>query len=116
MGSRFLVAGGTEDMTTTRRIGNSFFLFLINTIWNTHYTDVCYGYRAFKKSAVKRLGLKSNGFDIETEISIKCAKKGLKVLEVPSFEKKRKSGKSRLNTIRDGFLILRRIFLELFRK
>jgi hypothetical protein len=54
--------------------------------------------------------LESNNFEIETEIFIKAKKMGLKVLEVPSFEYNRLSGKSNLKTIRDGFKIIKTIF------
>ena len=96
MGSRFIQGGGTADMPWYRRLGNKFFVFLVNLIWGTKYSDLCYGYRSFSKSAVKKLLplLKCNGFGIETEISIKSSKLGLKTLEVPSFEKSRYKGDS----------------------
>ena len=53
--------------------------------------------------------LGETGFGIEAEISIKAVKKGLKVLEVPSYEKKRESGEGKLLTLRDGWAILRAI-------
>jgi len=58
--------------------------------------------------------LTSNGFGIETEISIKAAKNNLKVLEVPSYEKTRKYGKGKLRTFSDGWAIFKTIFSELF--
>ncbi|MEM5825916.1 MAG: glycosyltransferase family 2 protein [Candidatus Aenigmatarchaeota archaeon] len=116
MGSRFIQGGGTEDMPWYRKLGNKFFVFLVNLIWGMRYSDLCYGYRAFNRKAIKRLNLKSEGFGIETEISIKAAKKGLKVLEVPSFEKSRRSGKGKLRTFRDGFKILSTIIREFLSK
>jgi len=113
MGSRFIQGGGTEDMPWYRKLGNKFFVFLVNLIWKYNYSDLCYGYRAFKKNVWKKLNLKSKGFGIETEISIKAAKKKLKVLEVPSYEKKRKFGEGKLKTFRDGFLILKTILKEM---
>ncbi len=112
MGSRFLQGGGTEDMPWHRKFGNKFFVFLVNLLWGMNYSDLAYGYRAFRKDVIKKLGLKCDGFGIETEMSIKCAKKKLKVLEVPSFEKSRKYGKGNLNTFKDGFRILKTIIKE----
>ncbi|MCK4634586.1 MAG: glycosyltransferase family 2 protein [Candidatus Aenigmarchaeota archaeon] len=112
MGSRFIQGGGTEDMPLFRKIGNKFFVLLVNSFWGMNYSDLCYGYRAFRKSAIKDLDLKRNGFGIETEISIKAAKKGLKILEVPSFEKSRKYGKGNLRTFKDGWNILKTILGE----
>lgn len=114
MGSRFIQGGGTEDMPWYRKIGNKFFVLLVNSIWNTNYSDLCYGYRAFRKDCIKKLDLKSNGFGIETEISIKAAKKKLKVIEIPSYEKSRKGGIGKLRTFRDGFSIMKTIVKEVF--
>jgi len=114
MGSRFLQGGGTEDMSFHRKFGNKFFVFLVNLIWRMKYSDLAYGYRAFRKDVIKKLDLKCDGFGIETEMSIKSAKKKLNVLEVPSFEISRKYGKGNLSTFKDGFRILKTIIREAF--
>lgn len=116
MGSRFIQGGGTEDMPLFRKMGNKFFVLLVNSFWGMNYSDLCYGYRAFRKYAIKDLDLKRNGFGIETEISIKAAKRGLKILEVPSFEKSRKYGRGNLRTFKDGWNILNTIFYEFFKR
>jgi len=116
MGSRFIQGGGTEDMPWYRKLGNKFFVFLVNILWKMNYSDLCYGYRSFNRNAVKRLNLKSDGFGIETEISIKAAKNKLKVLEIPSYEKARKYGKGKLRTVADGLSILKLIIKEIFNK
>ena len=116
MGSRFIQGGGTEDMPLLRKFGNKFFVSLVNIFWKTNYSDLCYGYRSFKKSSIDELGLKSDDFGIETEISIKSAKLGLKVLEVPSFEKTRTYGDGKLRTFSDGITILKTITNELFNR
>jgi len=113
MGSRFIQGGGTEDMPWLRIMGNKFFVFLVNAIWDTNYSDLCYGYRAFRKSCVKKLRLKSDGFGIETEIAIKAAKKCLRTIEIPSYEKVRNHGEGKLQTFTDGFKILKTIIDEL---
>ena len=113
MGSRFIQGGGTEDMPWYRYLGNKFFVTLVNLFWNMNYSDLCYGYRSFRKSCINKLGLESNGFGIETEIAIKAAKKKVKVLEVPSYEKVRNYGKGNLRTFSDGWLILKTILKEL---
>lgn len=116
MGSRFMQGGGTDDMTAHRVLGNKFFVTLVNILFGMKYTDMCYGYRAFRKEAFNKLRLESKGFAIETEISIQAAKKNLKVLEVPSFEKKRNHGEGKLRSLSDGFKILKIIIKELIRK
>lgn len=110
MGSRFLTGGGSDDMPFHRKVGNKFFVSLVNMRYGSHYTDMCYGYRSFAKGISKKLGLKETGFGIETEISIKAMKKHMKVLEVPSYEKLRAAGEAKLNSVSDGFIILKAIF------
>ncbi len=115
-GSRFLPPGFSEDMSLTRKFGNRLLLYLVNFLWDTSYTDLCYGFGAFKKKALQMLSptLSSTNFEIETEICIKARKLGLKVFEVPSGELRRKCGKSNLSTFGDGFRILKSIIAELF--
>ena len=113
MGSRFIQGGGTEDMPFHRRLGNKFFVGLVNRLWKTKYSDLCYGYRSFSKSGAKRLkNIESDGFGVEAEIAIKAAKNKLRILEVPSFEKARNSGAGKLRTFRDGWVILKTILKE----
>jgi len=114
-GSRFLPYGYSEDMSLIRRIGNRFFLLLVNWFWSANYTDLCYGFGAFRRDAIEKLCpyLKSTNFEIETEVFIKAKKLGLEVVEVPSIEFRRRHGKSNLCTFRDGFRILKTIVEEL---
>jgi glycosyltransferase involved in cell wall biosynthesis len=113
MGSRFLTGGGTDDMPLLRQVGNKAFLFLVNLFFGSTYSDLCYGYRAFSRPAMRRIHLSEKGFGIETEISIKAKKAGLRILEIPSYEKKRGEGEAKLRTLRDGYIILRTIFSNL---
>jgi glycosyltransferase involved in cell wall biosynthesis len=115
-GSRFLLNGYSEDMDLIRKIGNKIMLSIVNFIWSTSYTDLCYGFMAFKRESLKKLSprLNSTNFEIEAEICIKAKKLGLKVVEVPSVELRRCYGRSNLKTFRDGFLILLRILREVF--
>lgn len=113
--SRLLPGGGSDDFTLFRRFGNRMFVAIVNTLYGSNYTDLCYGYRAFKKEALDRLKIKTNGFEVETEQSILMIKAGLKIKEVPSFEIKRRYGFSRLHSFRDGWKILRIITLEYMR-
>jgi hypothetical protein len=111
-GSRLLPGGGSDDLTLFRRFGNKLFITMANVLHGSHYTDMCYGYRAFKRDAITKMCCKSDGFEIETEQSILMIKAGLKIKEVPSFEAERKHGKSNLRTFRDGWRILSVIIRE----
>jgi glycosyltransferase involved in cell wall biosynthesis len=116
-GSRFLSSGYSEDMSLIRRIGNFILLSLVNLLFSTNYTDLCYGFIAFRKEAVDKLlpFLSSKNFEIETEICIKAKILGFKIVEVPSIELTRVHGRSKLNTLKDGLQILLKILTEFFR-
>ncbi|MDE1824239.1 MAG: glycosyltransferase family 2 protein [Candidatus Micrarchaeota archaeon] len=113
MGSRFIPGGRTEDMTAFRRFGNWVFVTMVNVLFGAHYTDMCYGYRSFRKGIFQKLGLKEEGFGIETEINIKAVKKGLSIIEIPSTEKMRNAGVGKLRTFHDGYVILRTILANI---
>jgi glycosyltransferase involved in cell wall biosynthesis len=116
-GSRFMPGGGSFDMTATRNIGNALMTKVVNFLYSTKYTDICYGFVALNKEAIQKLSplLKSDNFEIEAEIIVKAKKLGLNVVEVPSIEYARKSGKSNLHSFRDGFKIFSVIFSSLFK-
>lgn len=111
-GSRILPGGGSTDFTTFRRFGNKIFVTMVNLLYKSNYTDLCYGFRAFKKDVLDKMKIKTDAFEIETEQSIRIAKAKLKIKEIPSFEARRVYGVSRLNSIRDGWRILRLIITE----
>ena len=114
MGSRFLTGGGSEDIPPIRRLGNEFFVWLVNMLFHAHFTDLCYGYRSFRKGVLEKLDLHEKGFGIEAEISIRAIKKGLKIIEMPSTEKKRAAGEGKLRTFHDGYIILRTILMNVY--
>ena len=115
-GSRFLEGGGTTDMTVLRKVGHLGLLVLSNVMYRSKWTDLCYGFCAFRQSALRDLDLDADGFEIETQMVVRSSRIGLRVTEVPSFEYPRRSGHSQLNTFRDGWRVLCTIFQERVRR
>jgi len=111
-GSRFLDGGGSSDITPLRRAGNATLSACVNLLFGTSYTDLCYGFNAFRRTVLPYLMIDCDGFEIETLLNIRVAIKGLSVVEVPSFEGNRIHGESNLNPVRDGVRILRTIIRE----
>ncbi|HVC33901.1 MAG TPA: glycosyltransferase family 2 protein, partial [Chloroflexota bacterium] len=111
-GSRFAQGGGTEDISWFRWLGNTGFVVLGNLLFRSNYTDLCYGYNAFWRSHLGLLGLDADGFEIETMMNLRALSRGLRVVEIPSFEARRKFGNSRLRALPDGFRVLRTILGE----
>ncbi len=111
-GSRFCHGGGTSDMEWYRKLGNWGLTQAVRLGFGGRYSDLCYGYNAFWASSIERLELDADGFEIETLMNIRALTAGLTVTEVPSFESQRIYGSSHLNTITDGWRVLRTIISE----
>lgn len=111
-GSRFLHGGGTADMPYHRALGNMAFVAAVRLLFGGRYSDLCYGYNAFWKSAILYLELDGDGFEIETMMNVRALRAGFNVVEVPSFEAKRIYGDGRLRTIPDGWRVLKTIWRE----
>ena len=112
VGSRFIQGGGTVDMETHRRIGNRVLTALVRRGFDTHYSDLCYGFFAFWRDVLRVIDAPCTGFEIETLLHIRAARSGLRVAEVPSFESARIHGSSNLSAFRDGLRVLRVITVE----
>lgn len=114
-GSRFIGDGGSADITRLRRLGNRALTALVNLLFGTRYTDLCYGYNAFWARCLPELAVDAEGFEVETQLNIRAFKAGLLVTEVPSFEGTRIHGVSNLHAFRDGLRVLRTILRERLR-
>jgi glycosyltransferase involved in cell wall biosynthesis len=111
-GSRFAQGGASSDITPIRRLGNHALSALVNALYGTSYTDLCYGYNAFWRRCLPYMRVDCDGFEVETLINIRIAKAGLVIHEVPSYERSRIYGMSNLSTVRDGSRVLRTIAQE----
>jgi glycosyltransferase involved in cell wall biosynthesis len=111
-GSRFAQGGASADITRARSLGNRTLGALVNSLYGTHYTDLCYGYNAFWARCLPYMRVDCDGFEVETLINVRIAKAGLVVHEVPSFERARIHGQSNLRAMHDGMRVLRTIALE----
>jgi hypothetical protein len=125
-GTRFIPGGHSYDITRVRRIGNAGLNRLVNRLFATRYTDLCYGYNAFwvhilpvlELPPVEAVGdlpggmLWGDGFEIESLLTVRAAHANLKIIEVASVEKARLHGVSNLKAIPDGIRVLRTILAE----
>jgi hypothetical protein len=115
-GSRYLPGGGSADITLLRKLGNAFLSGTANMLHGTRFTDLCYGYNAFWVRCLPFISLDVPGFEVETLINLRIAGAGMKIAEVPSYEKARISGASNLNAARDGIRVLGTIIREARRR
>ena len=98
----------------------------MNGIYGTCYTDLCYGYNAFWADCLPALSTPrplyaanptfesplGEGFEVETVLNVRAAKGALRVWEVPSYELRRIHGHSNLNALRDGWRVVKTIWVE----
>lgn len=113
-GSRYMEGGGSADITHLRSLGNRALGASVNLLFGTRYTDLCYGYNAFWRRCLPHLYVTCDGFEVETLINVRAARAGLRVVEVPSYERDRIHGLSNLNAWRDGRRALNAILRERF--
>jgi glycosyltransferase involved in cell wall biosynthesis len=111
-GSRYATGGGSADITPIRDSGNRVLGAVVNALFGTKFTDLCYGYNAFWASCLPHMHVTCDGFEVETLINVRVARAGLRVTEVPSYEQERLHGESNLRAIRDGRRVLTTILRE----
>jgi glycosyltransferase involved in cell wall biosynthesis len=97
------------------RTGNRMLTGFLSAVFGQDFKDILSGYRVFSRRFVKSFPVLSDGFEIETELSVHALELALPVAEIETPYFARPEGSfSKLNTWRDGFRILRTI-LKLYR-
>jgi glycosyltransferase involved in cell wall biosynthesis len=104
-GSRFL-GNSTEITARINRVGNSIFNFVIMALTGQVVTDSQTGFRAIKRTVLDSLNLQSDGYEIETEITVKGLRKGFVLKELPISVIRRKHGQSKIRILSDGKKIM----------
>lgn len=95
--------------------GNRFVRYAINQIFHSDIKDIMTGYRALSRHLVMSVPLLSEGFEIETELTINVLDNQLRIKQIPVEYRDRPIGStSKLSTFKDGIKIIATIF-RLFR-
>lgn len=117
------ILAGTADMTVGDRLsngtygeqnkrafhgfGNDLVRYMISWIYGYSFDDVMTGYRAFSRTFVKTFPVLSEGFQIETELSIHAVDRRWRILDVPIVYRDRPAGSSsKLSTVSDGIKVI----------
>jgi glycosyltransferase involved in cell wall biosynthesis len=102
IGNRFSKKMEKGSMPPTHKyIGNPFLSFIFRLLFNNNIKDVHCGMRAIKKEKLDELNLKSPGMEFASEMMIGAVKNNFKIKEI-SIHYRRRRGKSKLKTIKDG--------------
>ncbi|MGB9842131.1 MAG: glycosyltransferase family 2 protein [Candidatus Bathyarchaeales archaeon] len=105
IGSRYL----SQKFSAARKFnvaGVRLFNFLIKLLIGASVSDSQSGYRAMKAEILKDISLKSREYEIESEMLVKIAKRGFRIMEVPITFEQRTYGTSNLDPLVDGLKIL----------
>lgn len=119
IGDRLSTTYFQENKRAGHNFGNRLVRLFINTFWprkDDPIVDVMTGYRAFSRRFVKSFPVISQGFEIETEMTIHALDKNLLLTSIPISYRDRPDGSfSKLSTVKDGIRVLLTIF-NLFRE
>ena len=124
--SRYAQGAKSYDDDPVTAFGNKLFTTFINLFHGGHYTDAMVIYRAYKKSLIYDLDLdKESSYAIperlfstviswEPLLSIRCARRKLKVADIPGDEPKREGGVRKLQVLRWGAAYMFQVFRDIF--
>src|SRR5579862_4637430 len=82
-GSRYMAGEQTRVLPFWHSMINKWLTLLSNMFCNLKLTDMETGYKVFRTDLLKSIPIRSNRFGFETEITMKCAKRQLRIYEVP---------------------------------
>lgn len=107
VGDRLSSTYFTENKRPFHNFGNSLMRFGINSLFHSDIKDIMTGYRAFSYEFVKTFPVFSQGFEIETEMTIHAVNYNMQVENVVVEYRDRPEGSvSKLNTFRDGMRVI----------
>lgn len=109
-GSRYLSKGDANITALHRYLGNPALTRILNRLFDTQYTDVYCGFRAFSRNAWDMIRPVSPGMEFNLELAINAGLAGLRTKEVPIVLAPR-LGEAKLRTFRDGWRSLRMMLL-----
>ena len=101
----------SENKRAFHEFGNNLVRNLINRLFHGSIKDIMTGYRVFSRRFVKCMPIRSEGFQIETEMTVFSLIMRLNVVELPITYRDRPEGSfSKLNTYKNGWKVLVTLF------
>ena len=108
-GSRYEKNATSEDDTLVTKVGNFIFTKLGKILFKLPITDILYTFVLGKTKMTLDLNLQSQDFAFCVELPIKAHRKNYRIFSTPSHERARIAGKKKVNAIRDGLYILKKM-------
>src|ERR1700722_6106996 len=82
-GSRFMIVGERRVLYYWHSVANRILTELANVVADLNLTDMETGYKAFRTSLLKSIPIRSERFGIEPELTIKLARRQVRIYETP---------------------------------
>lgn len=106
VGNRFAKLTG-DAITPLHRFGNYWITAIINLMFGAQLHDILSGFRTVNRRFRERVAVLTNGFEIETELTIRALLEELQIREIPiSYRSRPMGSESKLRAFRDGYRIL----------
>ena len=106
IGSRYLPGSKIVNWPFKRRLVSKVANFIARFFSGAKLTDVTSGFRAFRKGMYERLLIESYGYPFNMEFACEAASRGFSVKEIPIRFANRKSGKSKLNVLKELYTFI----------
>jgi glycosyltransferase involved in cell wall biosynthesis len=113
IGSR--IYGGSDEFTRLRTFGNIILTLVFRFCHKVFLSDALNGFKAFRSEIFKEFNYTSGDFEIEIELLVNTLRLGMKITEVSSHERCRKSGFAKSKIVKHGMRFFNRILLEWLR-
>ena len=115
-GSRYEKNATSEDDTLVTKVGNFIFTKLGKILFKLPITDILYTFVLGKTKVALDLNLQSQDFAFCVELPIKAQRKNYKIFSTSAHERARIAGKKKVNAIRDGLYILKKMIFMFLKK
>lgn len=112
VGSRYFAGARSEDDDWLTALGNRLFTAIVNILFRAHFTDVLVGFRAYRRQQALRLALDAPGLSWPCQSSMRFARAGLRVAEIPANEPNRIGGERKMRPFKTGWEIVKLILRD----
>jgi glycosyltransferase involved in cell wall biosynthesis len=103
--SRYLGGMTSDDDDWLTALGNKLFTAIVNLLFRARYTDVLVGTRAFRRKMGLQLGFDAPGLSWPCQSSVRFARAGARVAEIPAHEPPRIGGERKMRPFKTGWEI-----------
>jgi len=112
IGSRYLAGARSDDDDWLTALGNRLFTATVNILFRARFTDVLVGFRALRREAALKLHLDAPGLSWPCQSSMRFARAGLRVTEIPANEPSRIGGQRKMRPFKTGWEIVKLILRD----